>query len=104
MKKQPYVVTLEKGKNYAWCECAESQTQPFCDGSHTKVNKRNENLIENLQEISLITDDSQKLVATDTKAPVVFSAEKDSEVSLCAAVKNQITLRIVVEHTRIFKK
>ena len=44
MKKQPYLVTLEKGKNYAWCECAESQNQPFCDGSHTKVNKRNENL------------------------------------------------------------
>ena len=83
MKKQPYVVTLEKGKNYAWCECAESQTQPFCDGSHTKVNKRNENLIENLQEISFITDDSQKLVAADTKAPVIFSAEKDTEVSLC---------------------
>ena len=34
MKKQPYVVKLEKGKNYAWCECAESQNQPFCDGSH----------------------------------------------------------------------
>ena len=83
MKKQPYVVKLEKGKNYAWCECAESRTQPFCDGSHTKVNKRNENLIENLQEISLITDDSQKLVAADTKAPVIFSAEKDTEVSLC---------------------
>ena len=61
MKKQPYLVTLEKGKNYAWCECAESQTQPFCDGSHTKVNKRNENLVENLQEISLISKDSQKL-------------------------------------------
>ena len=83
MKKQPYVVILEKGKNYAWCECSESQTQPFCDGSHTIVNKRNENLIENLQEISLITDDSQKLVAADTKAPVIFSAEKDTEVSLC---------------------
>ena len=83
MKKQPYVVTLEKDKNYAWCECSESQTQPFCDGSHTKVNKRNENLVENLQEINLISEDSQKLVAAETKEPVVFSAEKDIEVSLC---------------------
>ena len=83
MKKQPYLVTLEKGKNYAWCECAESQTQPFCDGSHKKVNKRNENLVENLQEISLILEDSQKLIAAETKEPVVFSADKDTEVSLC---------------------
>jgi len=83
MKKQPYVVTLEKGKNYAWCECAESQTQPFCDGSHSKVNKRNENLVANLQEISLITENSHQLVKKDAKEPIVFSAEKDEEVSLC---------------------
>ena len=82
-KKEPHVLDIKKDKNYAWCECAESQTQPFCDGSHTKVNKRNENLVENLQEISLISEDSQKLVSAETKEPVVFSAEKDTEVSLC---------------------
>ena len=52
MKKQPYLVSLEKGKSYAWCECAGSQSQPFCDGSHTKINKKRENLVENLKEIS----------------------------------------------------
>ena len=52
MKKQPYLVSLEKGKSYAWCECAGSQSQPFCDGSHTKINKQRENLVENLKEIS----------------------------------------------------
>ena len=67
MKKQPYLVTLEKGKSYAWCECAGSQSQPFCDGSHTKINKKRENLVENLQEISFITKDSQKLVSSETK-------------------------------------
>ena len=49
MKKQPYLVSLEKGKSYAWCECAGSQSQPFCDGSHTKINKQRENLVENLK-------------------------------------------------------
>ena len=83
MKKQPYLVTLEKGKNYAWCECAESQSQPFCDGSHTEINKQNENLYENLKEINFITKDTQKLVVIDAKEPVVFSTEKDIEVSLC---------------------
>ena len=32
--KQPARVQLEAGKNYAWCRCGLSQTQPFCDGSH----------------------------------------------------------------------
>ena len=83
MKKKPYLVTLEKGKNYAWCECAESETQPFCDGSHTDVNKRRENLVENLQEISFIPRDSQHLVSLETKEPLVFTAENDIEVNLC---------------------
>ena len=101
MKKQPYIVKLEKGKNYAWCECAESQTQPFCDGSHTKVNKRNENLVENLQEISLISEHSQKLVETDTKEPVVFSAEKDEEVSLCGCKESNNAPYCSGAHTNI---
>ena len=35
VQKAPYKVTLEAGKNYAWCSCGLSQTQPFCDGAHS---------------------------------------------------------------------
>ncbi len=31
---KPTVVTLEKGKDYHWCTCGRSASQPFCDGSH----------------------------------------------------------------------
>lgn len=30
----PIAVDVEKGKEYWWCACGLSKTQPFCDGSH----------------------------------------------------------------------
>ncbi len=30
----PYAVEVEAGKSYFWCACGQSNTQPFCDGSH----------------------------------------------------------------------
>jgi CDGSH-type Zn-finger protein len=30
----PNLVTLEAGKQYAWCACGRSDNQPWCDGSH----------------------------------------------------------------------
>ena len=30
----PIVFDVEKGKDYWWCACGKSKTQPFCDGSH----------------------------------------------------------------------
>jgi len=31
---KPVIVELEKEKNYAWCACGYSSSQPWCDGSH----------------------------------------------------------------------
>ena len=31
---QPKAVELEAGKDYWWCACGRSASQPFCDGSH----------------------------------------------------------------------
>jgi CDGSH-type Zn-finger protein len=33
-QKSPYPVEVEAGKNYYWCACGKSASQPFCDGSH----------------------------------------------------------------------
>jgi CDGSH-type Zn-finger protein len=33
-QRGPYRVEAAAGKDYWWCACGESKTQPFCDGSH----------------------------------------------------------------------
>ena len=30
----PFAIDVEKGKDYYWCACGLSKSQPFCDGSH----------------------------------------------------------------------
>jgi CDGSH-type Zn-finger protein len=30
----PHAIEVEAGKDYWWCACGRSKTQPFCDGSH----------------------------------------------------------------------
>ena len=101
MKKQPYKVKLKKGKDYAWCECAESKSQPFCDGTHLDVNKRSKNLVKNLQEISFIIRDSKKLVSTETKEPLLFNVDKDIEVSLCSCKESNNAPFCSGEHVNI---
>ncbi|KAL1936253.1 hypothetical protein VTP01DRAFT_387 [Rhizomucor pusillus] len=34
VQAKPYKVELEPGKEYYWCACGKSKSQPFCDGSH----------------------------------------------------------------------
>ncbi len=31
---KPFYTELEKGRNYLWCSCGRSASQPYCDGSH----------------------------------------------------------------------
>lgn len=52
---EPYAAEVEQGKEYYWCACGRSQTQPYCDGSHR---------------------------GTDFQ-PVSFQAEKTGVVYLC---------------------
>ena len=33
-QKEPIPVQVEAGKEYYWCACGLSKSQPFCDGSH----------------------------------------------------------------------
>ncbi len=32
--KAPIPVEVVAGKDYWWCACGKSKSQPFCDGSH----------------------------------------------------------------------
>ena len=35
--RAPLAVDVEAGKSYWWCACGRSKAQPFCDGSHKKL-------------------------------------------------------------------
>ena len=37
IQNRPYVCEEQPGKK-AWCACGESATQPYCDGSHARLN------------------------------------------------------------------
>ncbi|MDO9459735.1 MAG: CDGSH iron-sulfur domain-containing protein [Alphaproteobacteria bacterium] len=57
--KQPIAVDVVAGKNYFWCACGKSATQPFCDGAHKGSGF----------------------------APVPYKAEADRKVFFCACKK-----------------
>ena len=61
MLNQPCKVKLEKDKDYYWCACGKTVSEPFCDGSHKG------------SEI----------------APVKFKATKDGDAYLCGCKKSK---------------
>ncbi|XP_078035443.1 uncharacterized protein LOC144469262 [Augochlora pura] len=34
---KPFKFVCEAGKQYTWCLCGRSHTQPFCDGTHRSI-------------------------------------------------------------------
>jgi CDGSH-type Zn-finger protein len=36
-KNEPAMVNVIPGKIYAWCTCGLSEKQPFCDGTHKRI-------------------------------------------------------------------
>ena len=53
--RKPKHIQLEAGKDYLWCACGRSKSQPFCDGSHAGTSFK----------------------------PLAFKPEKDGDAALC---------------------
>jgi CDGSH-type Zn-finger protein len=59
--KAPCAVDVEKGKDYWWCACGKSRSQPCCDGSHQGTSFN----------------------------PVKYTADEDKTVYFCACKQTQ---------------
>ncbi|XP_057322919.1 CDGSH iron-sulfur domain-containing protein 3, mitochondrial [Microplitis mediator] len=35
--KKPFRMRIEAGKDYQWCLCGQSKSQPICDGTHRNI-------------------------------------------------------------------
>ena len=65
-QKSPYMVDVEAGKQYSWCACGLSNTQPFCDGSHKDTGMK-----------------SFKYTPTESKKVAFCGCKKTSNQPLC---------------------
>lgn len=49
IQKMPYVRD-EKPRKVAWCACGESANQPYCDGSHSRLNTGKSPIVVEISE------------------------------------------------------
>ena len=71
----PFPVTVEAGKDYWWCACGKSKTQPFCDGSHNA-----ERLYTPI-----------KFTATETKTVYFCGCKQSGKAPLCDGTHNSLS-------------
>lgn len=69
----PIEVLLETDKQYYWCSCSHSQSQPFCDGSHKGM------------------EFSPKAFSVDENKPVwLCTCKKSSKAPFCDGTHNKL--------------
>ena len=69
----PYPVTVVAGKDYWWCSCGLSKSQPFCDGSHKATGEFN----------------PVKYTATDNTTVYFCGCKASGKVPLCDGTHNK---------------
>ncbi|XP_064647906.1 CDGSH iron-sulfur domain-containing protein 3, mitochondrial-like isoform X1 [Lineus longissimus] len=81
--KKPFRLELEAGKKYFWCACGHSRNQPFCDGSHKKL--------ENFKPVSFTVDRAKKhslcLCKRTSKAPFCDGTHRRSDEVKAAVIE-----------------
>ena len=70
---KPCAVEVEKGKDYWWCSCGRSATQPFCSGAHKGT------------EFAPI-----KYTATETKTIFFCACKQTQTPPLCDGTHNSL--------------
>jgi CDGSH-type Zn-finger protein len=71
--RAPIGVKVTAGETYWWCVCGRSQSQPFCDGSHS---------VTSLQPL--------EWVAPQTRAVFFCTCKQTKTAPLCDGSHNQL--------------